>query len=43
MREQGIDMPDPNPDGTWKLDLKAEGYAAADEVCRETSGVDTAK
>jgi len=43
MREQGIDMPDPNADGSyadydWKLDLKGDEYVAADEVCREASG-----
>ena len=43
MREQGIDMPDPNADGSyvdydWKLDLKGEEYTAADEVCRELTG-----
>ena len=43
MREQGIDMPDPNADGSyadydWKLDVKGEEYMAADEVCRELTG-----
>jgi hypothetical protein len=43
MREQGIDMPDPNADGSyadydWKLDLKGGEYIAADEVCGEGSG-----
>ena len=43
MRRQGIDMPDPGPDGSfssydWKIDLKAEAYTAADETCRETTG-----
>ena len=43
MREQGIDMPDPNPDGSyvsydWKIDLKGEQYSAADEACREVTG-----
>ena len=43
MRAQDIDMPDPNPDGSyagydWKIDLKGEQYTAADEVCREVTG-----
>jgi hypothetical protein len=43
MREQGVDLPDPNADGTfpdygWKLDLKGDEYTAADEVCRDAAG-----
>ena len=43
MREQGIEVPDPDPDGSfssadWKLDLKDADYAAADETCRGLVG-----
>ena len=43
MRAQGIDLPDPNPDGSfpaydWKIDLKGEVYATADEACRDLYG-----
>jgi hypothetical protein len=43
MRDEGIDMPDPNPDGSyasydWKLDPKGEEYSAASEICREATG-----
>lgn len=48
MREQGVDMPDPDGDGSWadydwKLDLKSGQYTAADEVCRDTVGSPFAK
>ena len=48
MREQGIDMPDPDADGRyssydWKLDLKDADYAAADELCRDPTGQPTGK
>ncbi len=48
MREQDIDMPDPNPDGSfpdydWKLDLKGDAYTAADAICRESVGSPGAK
>jgi hypothetical protein len=41
MREQGIDLPDPNADGgfpdyDWKIDLKGDAYALADAACRES-------
>ncbi len=43
MRDQGIDIPDPDPDGSfssydWKVDLESGTYIAADELCRETTG-----
>jgi hypothetical protein len=43
MREQGIDIPDPQPDGSfadydWKLDLKGEDYIAADQACLAGAG-----
>ena len=43
MREEGIDIPDPEPDGTytdydWKLDLKGNEYLAAEETCRAQVG-----
>ena len=43
MREQGVDLPDPNPDGSfadydWKVDLKGSDYTAADEACRNLAG-----
>lgn len=43
MRQQGIELPDPNPDGSfpsyeWKIDLKGEAYAGANEVCRGLAG-----
>ena len=43
MREQGVDIPDPEADGTftdpdWKRDLKGGAYAEATETCRETVG-----
>ena len=48
MREQGVDLPDPNADGTfldyeWKLDFKGDEYTAADEVCRDSAGVQVSK
>ncbi len=48
MREQGIDMPDPNLDGSytnhdWKLDLKSEANSAANEPCREMTGMPLGK
>jgi len=48
MREQGVDMPDPNPDGSfatydWKLDLKSAEYTAANEACRATVATPTGK
>jgi hypothetical protein len=43
MRDQGVDMPDPQADGSyanydWKVDLKGESYIEADEVCRTQPG-----
>ena len=43
MREQGVELPDPNPDGSfshydWKIDLQGEVYTAADKVCRDLAG-----
>jgi hypothetical protein len=48
MREAGLDIPDPDADGTfsgsdWKLDLKGNDYTAADEACREPSGMAAGK
>jgi hypothetical protein len=43
MRDQGVDVPDPNADGTfadydWKLDLKGTDFVAANTVCGEAAG-----
>lgn len=43
MRKQGIDIPDPEPDGSfssteWKYQLKDGSYDEAVEACRDSVG-----